>query len=585
MVTEKEKYIKDQIEILTQSWISKSGFIGAVFFLILAVLDYFVTPENFKLFLGYRFAIAGILTLLAFINNLKRNIFFQNVIIITGVTLSALTIELMILANGGHTSPYYVGMSLLIIAVLGLIPLNFKLTILVTFVIYLVYLIPILILDTLSEPMTFFMNNFFMCSILMLGFVLRFLSQRNIESEISLQFDLDQEKRKLRQYSTQLEELVAERTKELEISEQRYRELFDSANDGIVVFDEQGVVLDVNRQFCAMYGFDKGSLIGANLDLLEMEANQDDRKERLKRILNGEALVFETWHCKKNGDKIIVEVSSKAIEIRGELYVQSFHRDITDKKRLLEQLFQAQKMESIGILAGGIAHDFNNFLSAILGHAELLSMNEDLDPTARRGVQTIESSARKAGQIVSRLLSFARKGKFNALPLNFNDVLRDAVELLERVMKKKKAVLKLEMSDNIPIVKGDSTQLEQVIMNLVMNAADAMPEGGDITLSTSLKNVAKNDVSIHPLLPPGKYVCLRVSDTGSGIPDEIRDNIFDPFFTTKGPGKGTGLGLAIIYGIVREHNGVITVASLLGRGTEFNVYLPAMESGFFAELS
>ena len=387
-------------------------------------------------------------------------------------------------------------------------------------------------------------------------------------------------KSKLQKYSTHLEELVAERTKELEISEQRYRELFDSANDGIVVFDENSVVVDVNRQFCGMYGFDKRSLIGANLKLLEVEEYQDERNERMKRILNGEALVFETEHYKKNGDKLIVEVSSKAIEIRGKLYVQSFHRDITDKKRLLEQLFQAQKMESIGILAGGIAHDFNNFLTAILGHAELLSMNEELDSTARHGVQTIESSARKAGQIVSRLLSFARKGKFSAQPLNFNDVLRDAVELLERVVKKKKAVLKVEMTNNIPIVKGDSTQLEQVIMNLVMNAADAMPEGGAITLSTSLKNIAKNDVSIHPLLTPGKYVCLRVSDTGTGIPDEIIDNIFDPFFTTKGPGKGTGLGLAIIYGIVREHNGVITVTSLLGRGTTFNVYLPAMESVF-----
>ncbi len=336
----------------------------------------------------------------------------------------------------------------------------------------------------------------------------------------------------------------------------------------------------MNRQFCTMYGLDKSSLIGADLKFLEEEEYQDERNERMKRILRGEALVFETWHCKKNGDKLSVEISSKAIEIRGKLYVQAFHRDITEKKRLLKQLFQAQKMESIGILAGGIAHDFNNYLNAILGYAELLSLNDELDATSRRGVQTIESSARKAGQIVSKLLSFARKGKIMTQPLNFNDILIDAVELLERVMAKKEVKLKVETVNNIPIIKGDSTQLEQVIMNLVMNAADAMPEGGTVKLSTSLENIVKNHTLIHPLLSPGKYVCLRVSDTGTGIPHEILEKIFDPFFTTKGPEKGTGLGLSIIYGIVREHNGVIIVKSLLGKGTTFEIYLPAIDSFF-----
>jgi len=211
----------------------------------------------------------------------------------------------------------------------------------------------------------------------------------------------------------------------------------------------------------------------------------------------------------------------------------------------------------------------------------LLGQNEELDATASRSVKTIESSTRKAGQIVSKLLSFARKGKFSAQPLNFNDVLRDAVELLERIVAKKKAVMEVKTDTNIPIIEGDSTQLEQVIMNLVMNATDAMPEGGTITIATSLETIERNQAVIHPLLTPGKYVLLRVADTGTGIPDEIRDKIFDPFFTTKESGKGTGLGLAIIYGIVREHNGVITVTSLLGRGTTFDVYLPAMTTSFF----
>jgi PAS domain S-box-containing protein len=433
-----------------------------------------------------------------------------------------------------------------------------------------------LLYDVISNRIFFIAANSFILACDFSLLLLRYLSHKRLMSEFGLQYDITEQKEQLRVYSTQLEEMVAERTKELAKSEQNYRELFDSANDGIVVFDEEGVVLDVNRQFCNMYGYEKESLIDTDLKGLELEDCSAEREERMKRILEGEALAFEAEHYKRNRDKIMVEVSSKAIRIGDHVFVQSFHRDITDKKRLLEQLFQSQKMESIGILAGGIAHDFNNFLTGILGHAELLGMSDKLDPTARKSVQTIESSARKAGQIVSKLLSFAKKGKFMPLPLNFNDVLKDSAELLERVMTKKKVTLKMELDNDIPIIKGDSTQLEQVIMNLVMNAADSMPEGGTVTVSTSVRNIMRNGVVIHPLLTTGRYVCLKVSDTGTGIPEEIREKIFDPFFTTKGPEKGTGLGLAIIYGIVREHNGVITVTSHVGRGTTFEVYLPVI---------
>jgi PAS domain S-box-containing protein len=583
---DKRTYIEQEILRILQHWGGLAALYGSLVIIALSIMDYFVAPAYFSKFFLYRLAASALIMVLYFMNKQKMSKYYQTAIFITATFVVSVMVELMVLSFGGHQSSYYVGMIIVLMFTLGFIPwFSFSHSLMLAATTYLIYLVPILMLDTITNLPLFINNNIFLFATASICIAWRYYNDKLLIEKLSLEYDLSQEKEQLQQYSTQLEALVAERTKELEISEQRYRELFDSANDGIVVFDENNVVVDVNRQFCGMYGFDKRSLVDANLKLLEVEEYQNERNERMKRILNGEALVFETEHYKKNGDKLIVEVSSKAIEIRGKMYVQSFHRDITDKKRLLEQLFQAQKMESIGILAGGIAHDFNNFLGAILGSAELLGLNENLDATSRSGVRIIESAARKAGQIVSKLLSFARKGKFNALPLNFNDVLRDAVELIERIVAKKKAVLKVEITDNIPIIKGDSTQLEQVIMNLVINAADAMPEGGTITLSTSLENIVKNHTLIHPLLTPGKYVCLRVSDTGTGIPDKIRDNIFDPFFTTKGPEKGTGLGLAIIYGIVREHKGVITVTSLLGRGTTFKVYLPAMESGFFAELS
>jgi PAS domain S-box-containing protein len=576
MEKEKKRYINDQMEKMAQDWAGITSFIGTGVFLVLGVLDYFVTPENFSRFLVYRLVVSTILMLVFYLNKLRRSFYYQSLLFIFGTVCSAVAIELMILSFGGHKSPYQSGMHVLIIAVLGLVPLELSVSVLSASLIYLIYLLPILFFDQITEPKYFIVSNAFMSSIFAIALLGRFFNQKKILNELALQFDISRQKEQLRIYSTHLEELVEERTKELAISEQRYRELFDSANDGVVVFDGNGIMVDVNKQFCAMYGYEKSFLIGAHMNMFELENHEDARSDRMERILAGEPLVFETEHVRKNGDNINVEVSSKAIIIRGKLCVQSFHRDITDKKRLMEQLYQSQKMEAIGVLAGGIAHDFNNFLAAILAHSELLCLDDGLDAGSRRRVMTIESSARKAGQIVSRLLSFARKEKVNAEPLNFNDILKDAHELLGRVVSKKGVELKMALDENIPIIKGDATQLEQVIMNLVMNAADAMPEGGSITLSTSTNIISNRDSRIHPMLTPGRYIKLKVADTGTGIPDEIKDKIFDPFFTTKGPEKGTGLGLAIIYGIVREHNGVITMTSLLGRGTTFDVYLPAI---------
>lgn len=583
---DKRTYIEQEVLKILQRWGGLAALYGSLVIIALSIMDYFVAPEYYGIFLLYRLTASLLLMVLYFMNKRKVSKHYQTAIFVAATLVVSIMVELMVLSFGGHQSRYYTGMIIVIMFVLGFIPwFSFSHSLMLTATIYLIYLVPILVFDTITNLRVFVNNSIFLFATAAIGIAWRYYNDKLLMDNLSLGYDLSQEKEQLAEYSTQLEEMVAERTKDLEVSEQRYRELFDSANDGIVVCDDNGIVLEVNKRFCEMYGCEKDSMIGTNLKMLEADDHQDERAERMRRILSGEPLVFETEHKKENGDPIIVEVSSKAIEIREKLYVQSFHRDITDKKRLLAQLFQSQKMESIGVLAGGIAHDFNNFLSAILGHAELLGMNEELDATSRRGIKIIESSARKAGQIVSKLLSFARKGTFVALPLNFNDVLKDAVELLERVTAKKKVVLKVETDNNIPIIKGDSTQLEQVIMNLVMNAADAMPEGGSITLSTSLVNIGRNGVRIHPLLTSGKYVCMKVTDTGSGIPDEIRDRIFDPFFTTKGPEKGTGLGLAIIYGIVREHSGIITVTSLLGKGTTFEVYLPAIEPGVFADLS
>ncbi len=408
---------------------SISAIFGALFFMSLSALDYYVTPENFKRFLIYRITISLFLCLLYLLNKLKRKLYYQYLLIICGIISSAIIIELMIFHFGGHKSLYYAGLNLLIVCVLGVLPLNLSVSLGLSLSLYFIYLFPILIYDQITDLRFFINSNVFIISTIAVAFAWRTLNQRSYVNELSLQYDLNKEKQKLETYSTQLEQLVQERTKELAISEKWHRSIFDNATDGIIVLDKNGVIMNVNQKACEIHGFDKTALIGTDVSLLAAKANSEEYDERMSRILNGESLIYETEHYKKDGNKVLLEVSSKAIDIEGETYIQSFYRDITEKKRIQEQLMHSQKMESVGSLAGGIAHNFNNILTAILGYAELLLEFSELDDTSKQRVRYIESSARKAGVMVSKLLSFARRESHEVLPLNLNDVINDSVKL------------------------------------------------------------------------------------------------------------------------------------------------------------
>jgi signal transduction histidine kinase len=296
----------------------------------------------------------------------------------------------------------------------------------------------------------------------------------------------------------------------------------------------------------------------------------------MERIVGGESLLFETEHYRKDGTKVSLEVSSRAIEVEGASIIQSFHRDVTEKKRLQQQILHSQKMDSIGLLAGGIAHDFNNILTSILGSTELLLLKDDVDEFTNRCAQNIEAVARQAVNMVSKLLSFARRGSFESLSFSLNSVLNDTMEMVGRLIPKE-IIVTQELHEPSPAVEGDPSQLEQVIMNLVLNARDAMPGGGTLRVRTTVVELGPADLDIDANVAPGRYVRLSVSDTGSGIAEEHLPHIFEPFFTTKEKGKGTGLGLAMLYGIVKEHEGYVIVQSAVGKGTTFHVYLPVKE--------
>jgi two-component system cell cycle sensor histidine kinase/response regulator CckA len=419
----------------------------------------------------------------------------------------------------------------------------------------------------------FINNNIFLMATAFITFAWRYYNDRLFVQKLSLEYDLSQDKKQLEVYSLQLKAMVEERTKELRESEQWHRSLFENATDGIIVLDDKGIIVNVNDKTCEMHGFSRDALVGAHIKLLEIREDREKMAERMRRILDGESIVYEAKHHKKDGTLLYLEVSSKAITIGNTMFIQSFYRDITEKKKFQEHLLQTQKMESIGVLAGGIAHDFNNILTAILGHTEIVRRYTAMEERALRSLNVIEDASRRAGRMISKLLGFARKTDYELVSLNLNDVVYDTVKLLERVIDSKIS-LNLELANQIPLIQGDINQIEQIVMNLIVNARDAMPKGGKIAIRTESIAVAKGMPGIPPYIHPGDYNMLTITDTGSGIPDDIVNKIFEPFFTTKEQGKGTGLGLSMVYGAVKEHQGYITVQSKLGVGTTFTVYLP-----------
>ncbi|GAB4390492.1 MAG: hypothetical protein Kow0025_22910 [Thermodesulfovibrionales bacterium] len=570
----KSEYIQTHIDRLTQFWVSVAAILGAFIILSLSVLDYFVYPENFGEFLRYRLIFAVLLILFCFVLNRRRiNRSFQYTLIFVGTMLPSTMVELMILTTGGHASPYYAGMILTIIFVVGFVPMSALMAVFIMAVVDFIYFFPILLFDEISNLQLFITNLSFLFSTSVIALAWRYLNQKNLINAFSLEYDLDQDKQKLELYSSHLEHLVEERTKELNRSELMYRSLFEYANDGIIITDPHGTIRNVNERACEIHGFGRSALVGTNMALLEVEENLPALRERTERILKGESLLYETQHYRKDGSKVSLEVSSRAIEIEGETVIQSFHRDITEKKKLQQQLLHSQKMESVGQLAGGIAQDFNNILTSILGSAEHILMKESLDEFTSHKVRNIESASRQAAQMVSNLLSFARRGSFEPVTFNPNGVVEDTLDIIARLIPKTIRIDKA-LHEPIPAVEGDPSQLEQVIMNLVLNARDAIQGEGEIRVETSVVSLGPEDLEVDIDVKPGRYIRILVSDTGSGIPEEHLSHIFEPFFTTKEEGKGTGLGLAMVYGIVKEHGGYVIVRSEAGEGSTFYVYLP-----------
>jgi len=358
----------------------------------------------------------------------------------------------------------------------------------------------------------------------------------------------------------------------------------DRSSDAAYWMGADGRLLYVNDRACEVLGYSREELLAMRIQDINPEFPPERWVSHWEDLRRRRTFSTESTHRAKDGRLIPVEIAANYIEFNGKEYNCASARDVTDRKRaeeesrrLQSQLIQAQKMEALGLLAGGIAHDFNNLLTGILGYANLLALKTGIDPDVAKAAEVIQRASERASHLTAQLLGFARKGKNLNVPVDLAKAVTAVTGLLERTLDRRVRIATSFLPDGC--VLGDPSQLEQVIMNLAVNACDAMPHGGGLRIATERVTLDEAFCREREGMSPGGHLLLSVSDTGFGIPREHLERIFDPFFTTKEQGKGTGLGLSMVFGIVRNHGGHLEVQSEVDAGTTFRVYLPECPSG------
>ena len=365
----------------------------------------------------------------------------------------------------------------------------------------------------------------------------------------------------------------------LRLSEARYRSLVESAVYGIFRSCKQGKFLDVNPAVASMLGYERLEQVLALDARADVFVHPDEQARLLRECQQkGRLDNFETKWKRKDGTIITVRLSGRAVQIEGEgdEILEIIAEDVTERRLLEEQFRQAQKMEAVGRLAGGMAHDFNNLLMVISGYAEVMTDQIDPDSPLYGKVTAIQQAADRATTLTRQLLAFSRKQILELKVVDLNAIVADMERLLRPLIGENIELI-TRLGNGLGRTRADAGQIEQVIMNLVVNAKDAMPSGGKIQIQTA--NVDLNDTyrREHTYIQPGPYVMLAVGDSGSGMDKETLARIFEPFFTTKEKGKGTGQGMSTVYGIVKQSGGYIFAHSELGHGTTFRIYLPCVE--------
>lgn len=506
------------------------------------------------------------------------------VILLAGIGI----IGMILVAPTPKNSLYYAGLILVFIYGYTFFKIRFIWATLTGLLIVIAYEISAI---WLSDPSleVLLSNNFFFLGGNLIGMFASYSIEWSSRQDFIQTYLLEIEKGKVDTLNRELENRVIKRTNQLvqanrelldemaerRLAEEKYLTLFEESKDAVFITSPDGPFIDLNPAGVELFGYASKREI-LQLDITrDIYANPDDRM-KFKSLMQSQGHVqdFELNCKKKDGTRITVLVTATVVrDPSGKIITyQGIIRDITEKKELERQLVQSQKMESIGLLAGGIAHDLNNVLTPITMSIQLLE-NKLEDADSLQLLKTLESNANRGADIVKQVLTFARGAGTELTTVDPKKLVDEIGGIIEHTFPKN-IEFRIEYGENLKMMRGNATQLHQVLLNLAINARDAMNAGGRLLIN--VKNVALNEsvTRLYEGAEPGEFVRIGMIDTGSGIPPKIMEKIFDPFFTTKEVGRGTGLGLSVIRGIIKSHSGILQVDSEVGKGSEFMVYLP-----------
>ena len=368
--------------------------------------------------------------------------------------------------------------------------------------------------------------------------------------------------------------------KKMEDKLRRLAAIVESSDDAIISKTLDGIIQSWNRGAERMYGYSAAEAIGKPIAMLCPPGQRDEIPTLLEKVKRGEGVEhYESVRVKKDGKQIRIALTISPVrDSAGRIIgASAIGRNITDTKQMEEMFRQSQKMEAVGRLAGGVAHDFNNMLSVIIGYSEILLERTNTDVQMRQQCEEIKRAGERAASLTRQLLAFSRQQVLEPRILNLNTSVAEIEKMLRRLIGED-VELRTSLHSALGSVKADPGQIEQIIMNLAVNARDAMPQGGKLVIETANELLDEDYAFHHPTCAPGRYVSLTVTDDGAGMSPETKARIFEPFFTTKELGKGTGLGLATVYGVVKQSGGFVWVYSELGQGSVFKIYLPRIDT-------
>jgi two-component system, cell cycle sensor histidine kinase and response regulator CckA len=563
---EQEKLLMERVGIIL--------LLGCLLVPLFGLADYLIFPEKFYKFFTYRIIAAFCCLGLYGVNRRwqwgSRSFYLG----LTGAYIVGGCIIVMILETGGYSTPYYAGLSLIFLGMCAVLPAKTALLVRHNLVLYLIYMTAVYFFSPPDQTGLFLVNNMFVISAVGIALLANRVDYRLRLKEFLVRYELDKARSQLEQYSKKLEGLFNE-------SEYRYQLVVDNANEAIFVLQDGGMKFPnpktlelfgrsqeelLNLPFRELvFGEDRGLLPFGDLEFPETRKIISDSTFRITRPV---------------GDPLWVDMNAVSIEWMDRAAFLVFLRDVTEKKMMENELVHAQKMEAIGTLAGGMAHDFNNLLTGISGYTSLMLLRRDAaDPSYER-LKSIEQLVQSGANLTRQLLGFARGGKYEVKPTDLNELLRSSSEMFGRTNREIRIQRKYQK--DLQPVEADKGQLEQVLLNLYLNAWQAMPEGGDLFLETQNTTLDPAYAARHSI-HAGEYVRISVTDTGMGMDQATQRRIFEPFFTTKEMGRGTGLGLASVYGIIKNHGGLINVYSEVGKGTTFNIYLPVSKKAIADE--